>query len=143
MTQIFSWCKTVTAIDFNISLTIKPIQEFPSVVSGILFCGAQMFTTKSCEHPGDNFSSSNMSFFVPWFSQFPMKREKYPLNQVLNSQEITNNGKDCSHHREKALLLTLLKVPLPCTPTYFVMIACFPFGPTKVFNCNYTHLHSR
>lgn len=56
VTRLFSWCKTVIATDFNRSLTINPIQELPGVVFGILFCGAQMFTTKSCESSGDNSS---------------------------------------------------------------------------------------
>lgn len=71
------------------------------------------------------------------------KKKKYFLNQVLNSQEVNNNERTLVTTGEKGTSGNASEVPLPSAPTYFVMIACYPFGPSKVFNCDHTHLHSR
>lgn len=73
VTQLFSWCKTVIAIDFNKSVTINPIQELPSVVFGILFCGAQM------ENLGDNFFIKHVILCSMLFTVLNEKREKNTL----------------------------------------------------------------
>lgn len=88
VTQLFSWCKTVVAIDFNRSLTTNPIQELPSVVFGILFCGAQTFPTKSCESSGENSSFLHQTRHPLCYGVHGSQRKKvkkYPLYQVLNS----------------------------------------------------------
>lgn len=75
VTQLFPWSKIVTDIDFNTSLTLKPIQELPSVAFGILFCGVQTLTTKSCEHPGDNVSFLHQTRHSLSYG-FPSSQEK-------------------------------------------------------------------